>query len=175
MAKTPKRAAKKPKAVRRAVPKLERDDIRDHGEVVTAPSGTSQEDVIDRLTGADQLPPIGQELGRKPSAPPFDPHEGREVAPGREFGGEAEPMVTTLVFIGLDRGGDFEDAVQGLVSEAEKLGLKYITATIGAFDFDGNAENMADLQAEFGPADEDDDDEPEDKLDGNEDDYGERF
>ena len=32
-----------------------------------------------------------------------------EVDPGREFGGEMEPMITTLVFIGVDRGGDFED------------------------------------------------------------------
>src|SRR3954451_1617695 len=173
MAKQPKRAARKPKAVRKAVPKLERDDIRDHGEVVTAPSGTSQEDVIDRLTGADQLPPIGQELGRKPSAPPFDPHEGREIAPGREFGGEAEAMVSTLVFMGLDRGGDFEDCIQQLVSTAEGMGLHYVTATVGRLDLDKHVDNIAVLTEEI-PEDEDDD-EPEDKLDGNEDDYGERF
>lgn len=162
-----KRAApKKPKAVRRAVPTLEREDIRDHGEVVTAPSGTSQEAVIDRLTGADQLPPIGQELGRKPSAPPFDPHEGREVAPGREFGGEAEPMVSTLVFMGLDRGGDFEDCIQQLVTAAEEMGLRYVTATVGRLDLDKLVDNAGDIMEEL-PEDEDDD-EPEDKPDGDE-------
>jgi hypothetical protein len=156
-------APKKKKAKKAA--KKAPEPIRDHGDVVTAPAGTPQEAVIDRLTGADQVPSL-QELSQA-KAPPFDPHAGREVFPGREFGGEPEPMVTTLVFVGLDRGGDFEDAVQSLVNEAEKLGLKYITATVGAFDFDGNAENMADLQAEFGPVD--DDDEPEEKPEPDED------
>jgi hypothetical protein len=176
MPKPAKKPAKKPKAVRKAVPRLEREEIRDHGEVVTAPSGISQEEVIDRLTGADQLPPIGQELGRKASAPPFDPHEGREVAPGREFGGEPEAMVSTLVFMGIDRGGDFEDAIQGLVAEAEKLGLVYITATIGSIDLDQLGDDSADMLGEIvHEIPNEDDDEPEDKLDGNEDDYGERF
>lgn len=159
-------AARKPKAVRKAVPKLEREPIRDHGDVVTAPAGTSQEAVIDKLTGADQLPPIGQELGRPPGLPAFDPHEGHEVPPGREFGGEAEPMLTTMVFMGIDRGGTFEDIVNQLVVAAEQLGLLYITATISHMDLEQHVDNIGVL-AEHIPED-DDDDEPEDKPDDDE-------
>jgi hypothetical protein len=132
------------------------DRIRDHGKIVTAPTGTSEDEVIDKLTGADKLPPIGQELGRAPSAPPFDPHEGREVAPGREFGDQPEPMISTLVFMGIDQGGDFEDAIQGLVVTAEKMGLHYVTATVGRLDLDTHLDNLADIAEEVAPEEEDD-------------------
>jgi hypothetical protein len=124
--------------------------IRDHGKIVTAPAGTSEQQVIDNLTGADQLPPIGQELGRPPAAPPFDPHEGREVEHGREFD-KPEPMITTMVFMGIDRGGDFEDRVQSVVNEAEKLGLEYVTATIGTLDLDRHVDLIADIAEEVEP------------------------
>jgi hypothetical protein len=132
------------------------EPIRDHGKIVTAPTGTSEGEVIDKLTGADKLPPIGQELGRAPSAPPFDPHEGREVAPGREFGDQPEPMISTLVFMGIDQGGDFEDAIQGLVATAEKMGLHYVTATVGRLDLDTHLDNLADIAEEVTPEEEDD-------------------
>jgi len=138
------------------------EPIRDHGTVVTAPAGTPQETIIDKLMGTGDLPPHGQELGRPPAKPPFDPHEGREVDHGREFGGEMEPMVTTLVFFGVDQGGDFEDAVQGLVAEAEKLGLRYVTATVGRLDLESHIEAFTDI-AEMTMTDEEDDDEPEEK------------
>jgi hypothetical protein len=156
---------KKPKAARKPEP------IRDHGEIVTAPAGTTEEQVLDRLTGADNLPPIGQELGRAPSAPQFDPHAGHEVAPGREFGGDPEAMITTMVFIGIDRGGDFEDQVNELVTQAEKLGLLYITATISHMDLNKHMDNVGSVVEEVTPEPTiDTDDEP---LDGNDDDYGE--
>jgi hypothetical protein len=140
------------------------EPIRDHGKIVTAPAGTSEEDIRDKLTGADKLPPIGQELGRAPKAPPFDPHEGREVDPGREFGGEPEPMISTLVFMGVDQGGDFEDSIQQVVAAAKDLGLIYVTATVGALDLDKHVGDVADL-AEATLSDYQDDDEPEDKPD----------
>ena len=71
------------------------------------------------------IPPIGMELGRAPGLPEFDPHEGRE------FGGEAEPMISTLVFVGLDQGGDFEDAINAIIDFAEGRSLLNLTATIG--------------------------------------------
>lgn len=71
------------------------------------------------------LPEAGMELGRPPSAPEFDPHEGRE------FGGEAEPMISTLVFVGLDEGGDFEDAVNEIINFAESRSLLNLSASIG--------------------------------------------
>lgn len=156
-------APKKKKAKR--VVKKAPEPIRDHGDVVTAPAGTTQEAVLDKLTGADQVPSL-QELSQA-KAPPFDPHAGREMAPGREFGGEPEPMVTTLVFMGIDRGGDFEDNVNALVMEAEKLGLLYITATIGHLDLEQHVDNIG-VIAEHIPED-DDDDEPEDKPETDED------
>lgn len=171
-----KKPAKKPKAIPQMPGRDHHesnrefeDRIRDHGKIVTAPSGTSEADVIGNLTGADQLPPIGQELGRKPSAPPFDPHEGREVAPGREFGGESESMISTLVFMGLDRGGDFEDCIHQLVSQAEGMGLRYVTATIGALDLDKHMDNLEGIMEDLP---EEDDDEDEEKS---EPDMGEPF
>lgn len=140
------------------------DEIRDHGKIVTAPSGTSEDDIRDKLTGADKLPPIGQELGRDPKAPRFDPHEGREVAPGREFGGVPEPMVSTLVFMGTDEGGTFEDAIQQLVRHAETLDLIYVTATVGALDLDKHVGDVADL-AEATLSDYQDDNEDDDEPD----------
>jgi len=112
------------------------DEIRDHGKIVTAPAGTPQEQVLDSLTGADKLPPIGQELGRPASAPPFDPHAGREVEvdPGREFGDVAEPMIASIVVMGLDYGGNFEDRIQALVKSAEDMGLHYVMASISKLD-----------------------------------------
>jgi hypothetical protein len=130
------------------------EQIRDHGKIVTAPAGTSEQEIRDKLTGADQLPPIGQELGRPPSAPPFDPHEGREVEQGREHGDEPEPMISAMVFMGIDQGGDFEDYIQQVVTFAEKLGLKYLTATVGTLDLDKYMDDLADI-AEVVEPDED--------------------
>jgi hypothetical protein len=149
------------------------DRIRDHGKIVTAPTGTSEDEVIDKLTGADKLPPIGQELGRAPSAPPFDPHEGREVAPGREFGDQPEPMISTLVFIGTDQGGDFEDAIHKLVDAAEGMGLHYITATVGSLDLDKHLDGLTVIAEEVNPEEEEEDDgEDEEKPEKDE---GEQF
>lgn len=156
---------KKPSAKRPAKkPPVEHEPIRDHGDVVTAPAGTTEEAVVNKLTGADQVPSLDDLSQAK--APPFDPHAGREVAPGREFGGEPEAMVTTLVFMGIDRGGDFEDNVNQLVTEAEKLGLLYITATLSHLDFDRHVEHVADLADVLPEADDEDEDEPdEERLD----------
>jgi hypothetical protein len=140
------------------------EEIRDHGKIVTAPAGTPESEVVDKLTGADKLPPIGQELGRAPEKPIFDPHAGREVEHGREHGDDPEPMISTLVFMGIDRGGDFEDAVHQLVAAAEKLGLEYVTATVGTLDLDKHVELISDIADEVEPED-DDDDEPEDADD----------
>lgn len=134
------------------------DKIRDHGKVVTALSGTPQSKVIDNLTGADKVP-SNEELGRRAKAPGFDPHAGRE------HGDVPEPMISTLVFIGTDEGGTFEDAVQKLVAEAEKLGLIYVTATVGPFDLDKHVGDVADIAEETMnfSQDDDDDEEPEDE------------
>jgi hypothetical protein len=138
---------KKKKPAKRAAKKLDEwstpEEIRDHGEVVTAPSHFSQEDVVAKITGIDQVPSL-DDLS-KAKAPPFDPHEGREVEPGREFGDVPEPMVTTLVFMGIDRGGDFEDRVEQLVNAAERNGLLYITATVGKLDLDKHVGHVADV------------------------------
>lgn len=162
-------AARKPKAVRKAVPKLDREPIRDHGDVVTAPAGTTESQVIANLAGTDKVPSL-EELGRA-KAPPFDPHAGHEVPPGREFGGEPEPMLTTLVFMGIDRGGTFEDSVNELVAAAEQLGLLYITATISHMDMESHLDRLDGIADEVQPTKIDTDDD-EDLPD---DDGGERF
>jgi hypothetical protein len=155
---------KKKPAAKRAAKKKPAEPIRDHGDVVTAPAGTSQDQVIDKLTGADQVPSLDELSQAK--APPFDPHAGREMAPGREFGGDPEPMLTTLVFMGIDRGGDFEDNVNQLVTEAEKLGLLYVTATLSHLDLDRHVDNIGAIAEELPEVDDDDEDEPdEERLD----------
>jgi hypothetical protein len=103
----------------------DREQIRDHGKIVTAPAGTSESEIAAKLTGADQLPEIGQELGRAPEKPDFDPHAGHE---------HVRPMVATLVFTGTDSGGDFEQAVQHLIETAEELGLIYVTAAVDTLE-----------------------------------------
>ncbi len=154
---------KKKPAAKRTAKKKPAEPIRDHGDVVTAPAGTSQEQVIDKLTGADQVPSLDELSQAK--APPFDPHAGREVEHGREFGDTAEPMISTLVFMGLDYGGDFEDRVQSLVSEAEKVGLHYVTATVGKLDLHAHFEALDAMDTE-GLDEGDDEDEPdEERLD----------
>lgn len=135
------------------------DEIRDHGKIVTAPIGTPQQAVIDVLTGADELPPVGKELGRDPRKPGFDPLAGHEVQPGREHGDEPEARVTTLVFMGTDHGGDFEDAVHQLVALAENLGLYYITATVGPLDIHKMVESLEEIAEETLPPDTIDSDE----------------
>ena len=158
-------APKKKKPAKRVPPKKPPDEIRDHGDVVTAPAGTAEDVIVARLAGTDKLPPVGQELGRAPKKPAFDPHEGRE------FGDKPEPMLTTMVFMGIDRGGTFEDSVNALVTEAEELGLLYITATISHMDVESHLDRLDGIADEVQPTTIDTDDEPE--LDGNEDDYGE--
>ena len=49
-------------------------------------------------------------------------------------------------------------AVQRLVTEAEKLGLRYVTATIGTLDLESHVELIADIAEEVLPADTIDDD-----------------
>jgi hypothetical protein len=80
------------------------------------------------MSQPEQLPPVGMELGRPASRPEFDPHAGRE------HGDAPEPMISTLVFTGVDRGGDFEDTVHQLVELAEGLGLTYVTASVAPFE-----------------------------------------
>jgi hypothetical protein len=138
------------------------EPIRDHGKVVTAPAGTPQQDVVDKLAGTDKVPSLDELSQAK--APAFDPHAGREVAPGREFGDEAEPMVTTLVFFGVDQGGDFEDAVHQLVAAAKDLGLHYITATVGKLDFNKMDATMVKMANQIDPIDPTDGDELDEEL-----------
>jgi hypothetical protein len=77
---------------------------------------------------SETLPPIGMELGRAAALPDFDPHaREEEVDPGREFGDQPEARVTTMVFFGVDQGGDFEDTVQEVVNFAMERGLVYVT------------------------------------------------
>jgi len=110
------------------------DEIRDHGRIVTAPAGTPEEAVINKLAGADDVPSLDQLSQAK--KPEFDPHAGRgeEVDPGREFGDTAEPMIATIVVMGVDHGGNFEDRIQALVNDAEKMALYYVTASIAKLD-----------------------------------------
>ena len=144
-----------------------REPIRDHGDIVTAPAGTTEGQVAAKLAGIEDVPSL-EELG-KAKAPPWDPHAGHEVAPGREFGGEPEVMISTLVFIGVDRGGDFEDRVQSLVTLAETLEFKYVTATIGKFHMDAHLDNLDVIADEVQPEPDDepdvDDDDAEPVLD----------
>lgn len=121
------------------------DEIRDHGKIVTAPAGTSEQEIQDKLTGADRLPPIGQELGRAPEKPVFDPHAGREVEHGREHGDEPEHQISTIVLMGVDWGGDFEDYINRVVEFAQKIGLHYVTATVGVFDIDQHADDLTSM------------------------------
>jgi hypothetical protein len=154
-----KAAKKKPVAVRKTVPKQPPDEIRDHGDIVTAPSHFSEGQIAAKLAGVENVPSL-EELG-KAKAPPWDPHAGHEVAPGREFGGEPEAMISTLVFIGVDHGGDFEDSVQSLVALAETLGFKYVTATIGHLDLGAHFDNLADIDGETTVVVDDDDQDEE--------------
>jgi hypothetical protein len=127
------------------------DEIRDHGKIVTAPSGTSEKEIVDKLTGAADVPSL-EELSRA-KAPPFDPHAGREVEHGREFGDKPGAMFSTIVLMGVDRGGDFEDSIQQVLTFAETLGLKYITASVAPLDIDEHAERFMEITDEVIPED----------------------
>jgi hypothetical protein len=157
-------APKKKKPARKRAAKKPPEPIRDHSGVVTAPAGTPEKAVIDHLTGADQVPSLDELSQAK--APPFDPHAGREVEHGREFGDTAEPMLTTLVFMGLDYGGSFEDDVQALVSLAEKIGMHYVTATVSKLDLHAHFEALDEMDRVTPDDEDDDEDEPdEERLD----------
>lgn len=79
---------------------------------------------------------------------------------GREFGDQGEPMISTLVFVGVDHGGDFEDRVTALVNTADGMDLHYVTATIAPYDIDRQVDVISEIAEEVEP---EDDDEPEEK------------
>jgi hypothetical protein len=121
--------AKKPAAKKRAAPRSPSKKVRvsDSGRAAAVQVGTSDREVAEALTGADQLPGMGMELGRPPGKPEFDPHSHVEVE---------ESVVTpivTMVFVAVSD-DDIENRVKQVVAYAEALGLIYMTATVGQLD-----------------------------------------
>jgi hypothetical protein len=120
---------KKPAAAKRAGPRRPTKKVRvsESGHAAAVQTGTSDREVAEVLTGADQLPGMGMELGRPPGRPEFDPRAQVEVE---------EPIVTpivTAVFVAVSD-DDIENRVKQVIAYAEAMGLVYLTATVGQLD-----------------------------------------
>lgn len=100
---------------------------------VAVKAGTSDREVHAALTGEDQLPEKGMELGREPGRPEFDPtdraHEVEVEEPDKPA------IITTMVFVGTDD-GTYEDRLRAIIAYAEGKDLVNMTATVGALDPD---------------------------------------
>lgn len=90
----------------------------------------SSREVAEALTGMDQVPEPGMELGRPPGKPPFDPMGDVEV----EEAPEGVASIFTMVFVGRDTAA-FRDQVQRIIAYCEgKADLVNISASIGPID-----------------------------------------
>ena len=120
----------------------EKDDKKVHiaesGRAAAVRAGTPDEEVAAALTGADQLPEKGMELGRPPGRPEFDPHAERNAIEAGMDDSDlvSETVITTMVFVGEDEGGDFERRLRDVIAYAEGKGLTNLSATMGPLDPD---------------------------------------
>lgn len=98
--------------------------VSESGRAAAVQRGTTEREVHEALTGVDELPEKGMELGRPPGRPEFDPHV------------EPEQPVTvraiTLVFVG--EGAGMEDRAREIMGYAEGKGFHVITAAISDVD-----------------------------------------
>ena len=104
------------------------------GRAAAVQTGTSDREVAEALTGVDQLPEKGMELGRAPARPEFDPHaERNSIIEGAEVA--VQPIISTVVFVGVDD-GSYEERLRAVLAYAEGKELINLTATVGALDPD---------------------------------------
>lgn len=113
-------------------PPAKKVHVSESGRAAAVRTGTSEREVAEALTGVDELPEKGMELGRPPARPDFDPRAEVEV----EDAFTGETVISTMVFVGVDEGGDFEKRLREIIAYAEGKDLFNLTVTIGALDGD---------------------------------------
>lgn len=119
--------AKKPTAKKAAAKRVH---VSESGREAAIVAGTSEREVHEALTGADKLPEKGQELGRPPTRPEFDPH-AREVEVEEV---RAPTAISMMCFVGAGNG--LEERIREVIAYAEGRGLVNLAATIGELDED---------------------------------------
>lgn len=107
--------------------------VSESGRAAAVRTGTSEREVHEALTGADQLPGMGQELGRPPGRPDFDPHDRSDVDVDVEEAVNARVVI--LAFVGQE-GGSLEERAKEVMAYAEGKGMYLLTASIGPVDDD---------------------------------------